>query len=125
MARVTRANCRRSQLPTALAFIGFWSAVVSFDGVALPVTAAEPHVVRVGTILNAGRHTADVQACFAIANLRHWAKSRYVPAATIPADKKLYQRQIEATDRQIDALVYELYGLTKEEIRVVEGLEHE
>ena len=32
-------------------------------------------------------------------------------AATVPPDKELYQRQIEATDRQIDALVYELYGL--------------
>ena len=31
------------------------------------------------------------------------------------------QRQIEATDRQIDALVYELYGLTAAEIAVVEG----
>lgn len=29
--------------------------------------------------------------------------------------------QIEATDRQIDALVYELYGLTEEEIRIIEG----
>jgi len=45
-------------------------------------------------------------------------------AATIPADKQLYQRQIEATDQQIDALVYELYGLTEEEIGVVEGLNH-
>jgi len=42
-------------------------------------------------------------------------------AATIPADKKLYQRQIEATDAKIDALVYELYGLTEEEIAIVEG----
>jgi hypothetical protein len=42
-------------------------------------------------------------------------------AATILADKTLYQRQIEATDRQIDALVYELYGLTEEEIAIVEG----
>ncbi len=41
-------------------------------------------------------------------------------AATIPADKTLYQRQIEATDRQIDALVYELYELTEEEIEIVE-----
>ncbi len=41
--------------------------------------------------------------------------------ATIPADKKLYQRQIEATDRQVDSLVYELYGLTDEEIAIVEG----
>lgn len=26
-----------------------------------------------------------------------------------------------ATDTQIDALVYDLYGLTEEEIRIVEG----
>jgi hypothetical protein len=42
-------------------------------------------------------------------------------AAAIPADKKLYQRQVEATDEEIDALVYELYGLTEEEIVIVEG----
>lgn len=29
------------------------------------------------------------------------------------------QRQIDATDRRIDQLVYELYGLTEEEIRMV------
>lgn len=29
-------------------------------------------------------------------------------------------RQVEATDRQIDQLVYELYGLTDAEIRIVE-----
>jgi hypothetical protein len=31
------------------------------------------------------------------------------------------QRQIDATDREIDRLVYDLYGLTEEEIRIVEG----
>ncbi len=36
-------------------------------------------------------------------------------------DKTTIQRQIDATDRQIDELVYELYGLTEEERRVVEG----
>ena len=35
-------------------------------------------------------------------------------------EKTFLQRQIEATDRQIDALVYELYGLTEEEIRIIE-----
>ena len=30
------------------------------------------------------------------------------------------QRQIEATDREIDRLVYELYGLSDEEVRIVE-----
>ncbi|MDQ6997876.1 MAG: TaqI-like C-terminal specificity domain-containing protein [Mariprofundus sp.] len=35
--------------------------------------------------------------------------------------KTTIQRQIDATDRQIDRLVYELYGLTDEEIAIVEG----
>ena len=38
-----------------------------------------------------------------------------------PPEKAALQRRIEMTDRQIDALVYELYGLTAEEIKVVEG----
>jgi hypothetical protein len=35
-------------------------------------------------------------------------------------DKTMIQREIDATDRQIDRLVYELYDLTEEEIRIVE-----
>jgi hypothetical protein len=35
--------------------------------------------------------------------------------------RQMLQPQIEITDKQIDALVYELYGLTEEEIRIVEG----
>lgn len=35
--------------------------------------------------------------------------------------KSILQRQIEATDREIDQLVYELYGLTDEDIKIVEG----
>ena len=35
-------------------------------------------------------------------------------------EKTFLQRQIEATDKQIDRLVYELYGLTEEEIKIVE-----
>jgi hypothetical protein len=31
------------------------------------------------------------------------------------------KRKIEILDRQIDQLVYQLYGLTEEEIKVVEG----
>ena len=30
------------------------------------------------------------------------------------------KRQIDATDRRIDRLVYDLYGVTEEEIRIVE-----
>ena len=35
-------------------------------------------------------------------------------------DKELYERQIKLVDAQIDRLVYDLYELTEEEIRVVE-----
>jgi len=38
-----------------------------------------------------------------------------------PDEKTRIQRQIDSTDEQIDALVYELYGLTKDEIAIVEG----
>jgi hypothetical protein len=41
--------------------------------------------------------------------------------ARTPHEQTSLQRQIEATDRQIDTLVYELYGLTEEEIKIVEG----
>lgn len=37
-----------------------------------------------------------------------------------PNEKTRLQRQIDATDRQIDQLVYELYRLMEEEIRIVE-----
>ena len=35
-------------------------------------------------------------------------------------EKTAVQRQIEATDGQIDGLVYKLYGLSEEEIGIVE-----
>jgi len=41
-------------------------------------------------------------------------------SARTAQDKTAIQRQIAATDRQIDQLVYELYGLTDEEIEIVE-----
>ena len=38
---------------------------------------------------------------------------KQLPLARTPHEQTALQRQIEATDRQIDALVYELYGLTE------------
>jgi hypothetical protein len=43
-------------------------------------------------------------------------------AANTDHEKTNLQRQIDATDRQVDRLVYERYELTDEEIRIVEGL---
>lgn len=39
-----------------------------------------------------------------------------------PGDKEFIQRQIDATDKQIDALVYELYGLSDDEIKIIEDI---
>lgn len=46
---------------------------------------------------------------------------KQLPSTKTPHEKEALQRQIDATDQQIDRLVYELYGLTEEEIKVVEG----
>jgi len=42
-------------------------------------------------------------------------------AATPGAERATLQNAVTATDQQIDALVYDLYGLTAEEIKLVEG----
>lgn len=36
------------------------------------------------------------------------------------APEEVIERQIDATDNQIEKLVYKLYGLTDEEIKIVE-----
>ena len=43
------------------------------------------------------------------------------PKAKTPHEQESLQRQIASTDKAIDALVYELYGLSEDEIRIVEG----
>ena len=47
--------------------------------------------------------------------------SKRQSAAKTPQEQTGLARQITATDTQIDALVYQLYDLTPEEIRIVEG----
>lgn len=42
-------------------------------------------------------------------------------AAAPEHEKRLLEVQVEQTDREIDALVYGLYGLTPDEIAVVEA----
>ena len=44
-----------------------------------------------------------------------------LPKAKTPHEQESLQRQIAATDKQIDTLVYELYGLAEDEIRMVGG----
>jgi hypothetical protein len=46
---------------------------------------------------------------------------KQLAAAHSDADKEFYGNKCESIDKQIDALVYELYGLTPEEVKIVEG----
>lgn len=46
--------------------------------------------------------------------------NRRLQSAKTAYEKDSLQRQIDATDRQIDLLVYELYSLTDDEIKIVE-----
>ncbi len=47
--------------------------------------------------------------------------SLHKQSARTPQEKEMLQSEIESTDQAIDSLVYELYGLTEDEIKIVEG----
>lgn len=51
-----------------------------------------------------------------------WMLELHKPTVVVrsPLDKERVGREIESTDKSIDRLVYELYGLTEDEIRIVE-----
>ena len=49
------------------------------------------------------------------------ALHKQLAGAKSEQEKTVIQRQIESTDAEIDKLVYDLYGLTAEEIAIVEG----
>lgn len=55
-----------------------------------------------------------------VENMLVWHKQ--LAATALPQEKTVLQRRIAETDRRIDELVYELYGLSPEEIRLVEGV---
>jgi hypothetical protein len=49
------------------------------------------------------------------------ALHKQIGLAKSDGQRGMIQRQIDATDVEIDRLVYDLYGLTEEEIAIVEG----
>lgn len=51
----------------------------------------------------------------------HALNDQIAAKSLTPTQQDQIQRQIDATDREIDNLVYQLYGLTEEEIKIVEG----
>jgi uncharacterized protein YaaR (DUF327 family) len=51
-------------------------------------------------------------------NMLAWHKQ--LAATQTPQEQAVLKRQIASTDRLIDQLIYELYGLNEEEIKLVE-----
>ena len=49
------------------------------------------------------------------------APKKQAAAARRDSEREQFQRKCDYLDGEIDRLVYELYGLTAEEIRIVEG----
>lgn len=85
-----------------------------FDG---PVTSRIPiRTIDFASPADVARHDRMVDLVTRMLDLHKKLALEQVPHA-----KTVLQRQIEATDRQIDALVYELYGLTDAEVAIVEG----
>jgi hypothetical protein len=68
----------------------------------------------------AGLSRPEVSAALAALAERMEDLHERLHTARTPDEKTALQRQIEATDRHIDQRVYELYGLSDEEIRTVE-----
>lgn len=49
------------------------------------------------------------------------AQEQLSGSALSDSDKKFLQQRVDILDKQINTVVYGLYGLTAEEIKVVEG----
>ena len=49
------------------------------------------------------------------------ALCKQLPKAKTPHGQESLKRQIDTTDKAVDALVYELYGLTDRDVGVVES----
>ncbi len=57
-----------------------------------------------------------------VAARRMLALHKSLSAAKNPSEQDRLRREVESTDEEIDGLVYELYGLTEEEIRIAQEM---
>ena len=64
---------------------------------------------------DAARHDQIVNLVDQMLNL-----NKRLAESKVPQTTEMLRRQIESTDRQIDQLVYRLYDLTEEEIKIVD-----
>jgi type I restriction-modification system DNA methylase subunit len=89
---------------------GYWSYGKRFIE-QLPI-----HLINFSDPTDKSRHDRMVEMVEEMLTLH-----KQLASAKTEHEKTALQRQIDATDKQIDQLVYQLYGLTEEETRIVEG----
>jgi hypothetical protein len=79
--------------------------------------AHDKMVSLVERMLSLHKQSARTPSLAEAASSRH----RLLRRPETPQEKEMLQREIESTDQAIDSLVYQLYGLTEAEIKIVEG----
>jgi len=94
---------------------GLFPKIIITDAKRLPMPRIDPEAAQ-----DKARHDKMLMLVEQMLKLH-----RQKAAAKDSAEQEGLQRLIDSTDAQIDALVYELYGLTEEEIAVVEDAVHE
>jgi len=73
------------------------------------------HTINPSDLTDVARHDKMVTLVERMLDL-----NKRLPGARTEQEQTIVKRQITATDKEIDELVYELYGLTEEEIAIVE-----
>jgi hypothetical protein len=77
---------------------------------------------RTVTLLDDGGKTRHDKMVELVTRMMELKKQQArAPKKQSPSAKQLLDQKLAITDQQIDALVYELHGLTEEEIRIVKG----
>ena len=108
-----------SNLFNWLHIIQFYSARIPEGSLRYPISfLANLPIYRVnfGNPADKARHDRIVELVTALLDL-HKLESK----AKTQNEQQNYHRQINTTDREINALVYELYGLKKNEIEIIES----
>jgi len=75
--------------------------------------------IRIANFSKASEKTAHDRMVKLVETITAFRKR--LPTADSARQKEVVRRQIDAADAEIDRLVYDLYGLTDEEIAIVEG----
>jgi hypothetical protein len=101
----------------ASSLINFWCINYLADDMNQSYLEKIPiHLANLNNYSDKARHDRMVSLVEQMLSL-----NKQLQTAKTDHEKTSLQRQIDVTDRQIDLLVYELYGLMEDEIKIVEG----